>query len=67
METHQETLSKDVLDVTEKGAPRGGSPQVTNRRLYLQLQVYGNCKNPEAAVKALRSSGLESVLYSIKE
>ncbi len=64
METHQEAPQKEALDINEKGSPRAGVPQTTNRRLYLQLQVYGNCKNSESLIHSLRTSGLESVLYA---
>ena len=63
METRPETTVKESLDITEKGSSRNGVPQTTSRRLYVQLQAYGNCKDTASLVKALQTSGLESVLY----
>ena len=53
----------EALDIREYGLPKDGTPQVTEKRLYCQLQVFTGCKNPEPLVKALEASGLEAVLY----
>ena len=53
----------DPRDLRETGAPRGSTVQALDRRLYLQLQVFGECKNPGEIKKALEQSKLESVLY----
>lgn len=63
METHQEPSLKEALDINEKGAVRGGVPQVSEKRLYLQLQSFGNCRDIAPVSKALEASNLESVLY----
>ena len=49
---------------SEKGAPRSGVPQTSTRRLYLQLQVFGGCKDSDALVAAVEKSGLEAVVYA---
>ncbi len=52
------------LDIREFGAARStGEAQISEKRLYGQLQVFGSCHNPEALAAALKSSGLECVLY----
>ena len=56
-----ETVSK--LDLREKGAPAGGEPQASDRRLYAQLQVFGSCQDPGAVTTFLESRGVEGVLY----
>ena len=53
----------ESLDIREHGALKNGEPQVTERRLYVQLQVFTNCREPQTLVKALEASKLESVLY----
>ncbi|MCZ7648730.1 MAG: chlorite dismutase family protein [Planctomycetota bacterium] len=57
------TCADDPRDIREKGAPVMGAPQASNRRLYLQLQAFGGCADPDALVKPLDKSGLEYVLY----
>ena len=59
----QTTEVKETLDIREMGAPRQGVPQVCDKRLYLQLQVFTNCENPERQIKSLAASGTEGVLY----
>jgi hypothetical protein len=48
-----------TVDVQEHGA----NQQVSNQRLYMQLQVFANAHDPHVLVHALQHSGLESVLY----
>ncbi len=54
----------DIRDIREKGALRKGILQTSTRRLYLQLQVFGGCKDTAALVAATQESGLESVIYA---
>lgn len=51
------------LNIQEKGAPIDGAPQFSSKRLYMQLQVFGNCSNPQPIQQAFQSSGLEGVIY----
>ncbi len=55
--------ASDPLDMREFGAAREGVPQATTRRLFMQLQVFSGCVNPEKIASSLQASGLESVLY----
>lgn len=48
------------IDVQERGA-RG---QASERRLYMQLQVFGGCADVKPLARALESSGVEAVLYA---
>ena len=50
-------------DLREKGAAQGGQPQTSDRRLFLQLQVFTDCLDVPAVEAALQGSGLETVLY----
>jgi hypothetical protein len=47
------------VDVRERGA--GG--QASDRRLFMQLQVFGGCADLKPLGTALEASGLEAVLY----
>ena len=57
------TETAQKLDLREKGAPLGGEPQASDRRLYVQLQVFGGCPDPEPVQALLESQGVEGVLY----
>ena len=50
-------------DVQEHGAPVNGQPQVSDRRLYLQLQVYTGVTDRGAVQAALAASSLDAALY----
>ncbi len=47
------------IDVQERGANR----QSLNRRLFLQLQVFGNCPNPKRIIRAVGRGSGEAVIY----
>jgi len=53
------TEREHTIDVQERGANR----QTSSRRLYLQLQAFGGCADPEPLVGALAASRIEAVLY----
>ena len=46
-------------DVQEHGA----NQQVSDRRLFMQLHVFGGCLDAKAPLRALESSRFEAVLY----
>ena len=54
---------QEKLDLREFGAPVNGESQVSDRRLFLQLQVFSGCKNPAALIEVLETNGVGSVLY----
>lgn len=47
------------VDVQEHGA----NQQTLNQRLYMQLQVFGDCHDAHVLAHALKASGIEGVLY----
>jgi len=47
------------IDVQERGA----NQQTSDRRLYMQLQVFGGCLDPKPLVGALESRRIEAALY----
>lgn len=52
-----------LTDISEKGATIDGERQKSDRRLYMQLLVFGNCSDSTALVKGLEDSGFDCVLY----
>ena len=53
----------EVPKIDEMGAEKDGVRQTSNKRLFMQLHVFDECRNAEALKSALVSSGLEAVLY----
>jgi chlorite dismutase len=57
-----------TIDVSERGAPKDGVPQVSDRRLFMQLSVFEHASNFDAAASALQTrltqSHIPSVLYA---
>jgi hypothetical protein len=53
------TGGEGTIDVREHGA----NQQLSDRRLYMQLQVLTGCTDGKPLVGALEASGLEAVLY----
>jgi chlorite dismutase len=51
------------LDLREKGGPKDGQTQYSDRRLFMQLTAFSGCRDSEALACALADSGLEAVLY----
>src|SRR5437870_13186625 len=47
-------------DISERGANR----QVSDRRLFMQLQAFGGCAEPKALQAAPERSQLEALLYA---
>src|ERR1039458_7580877 len=54
----------DELDLREKGGPRQGQPQVSDRRLFMQLLAFGGVLDAQALIAELEESGIEGVLYA---
>ncbi len=57
------TETKEQLDILEHGAPIDGNPQTSNRRLYMQFQVFTDATNTDEIVESLDKSGLDAALY----
>ena len=58
------TSKEQTLDLREKGKPINGQVQASNRRLYMQLHVFGNCGCTHTLADGLRESGVDAVLYA---
>lgn len=53
----------DIPDIREKGGPKDGAPQVSDRRLYMQLRVFSRCFVPQEVVTALSQLPCVAVAY----
>lgn len=53
----------ETVDILEHGRAEDGRRITSNRRLFMQLFVYGGCRDTPALVDALGSHGMEGVLY----
>jgi chlorite dismutase len=50
-------------DLSEKGGLKGGEPQRSDERLYMQLFAFGGCANPSEVVAHVRASNIDAVVY----
>jgi hypothetical protein len=50
-------------DISEKGGMKGGQPQRSDERLFMQLLVFSGCPDASRLVAPLAASGTCSVLY----
>ena len=53
----------EAPDLSEKGGPKGGQPQRSDERLFMQLLAFGGCANVAAAAAALTTASMTGVLY----
>jgi len=58
-----QSYQTEKLDIREFGAPKDGTPQTTDRRMYFQLLVYTECSNVDRLIEPLSACSFESVLY----
>jgi hypothetical protein len=50
-------------DLSEKGGLKGGQPQRSDERLFMQLMAFGGCADARAAADALASRSITGALY----
>jgi hypothetical protein len=50
-------------DISEKGGLKGGQPQRSDERLFMQLFAFTNCTDVAGVTRQLTGAGFESVLY----
>lgn len=50
-------------DLSEKGGLKGGEPQRSDRRLYMQLLVFGECPDSDAVAADLGQLPIDTVVY----
>jgi chlorite dismutase len=54
----------EAPDLRERGGLRDGEAQLLDRRLFVQLQVYGDCQSTAPLRQALQSAPFDAVLYA---
>jgi chlorite dismutase len=60
---HPHSEVSEKLEILEHGAPINGKPQTSNRRLYMQLQVFTGVTDIDGITKELEQSNLDAALY----
>jgi hypothetical protein len=50
-------------DLRERGGLKGGEPQRSDQRLFMQLLAFGNCPNATEAMEDLATLSIECVVY----
>ena len=50
-------------DISEKGGRKGGEPQRSDERLFMQLLAFGDCRDPEAIEAQLGGAPFDYVVY----
>jgi chlorite dismutase len=50
-------------DLSEKGGLKGGVPQKSDERLFMQLMAFGGCRDANAVASALAAASVVGVLY----
>ena len=50
-------------DLSEKGGLKGGVPQRSDERLFIQLMAFGGCADSRAAADHIRDAGLDAAVY----
>ena len=53
----------EAPDLSERGGMKGGQPQRSDERLFMQLLVYGGCPDVRTVARALSVPGVEGALY----
>ena len=50
-------------DLSEKGGLKGGEPQRSDERLFMQLLAFSGCRNARDVVETIASCGVNAVVY----
>ena len=50
-------------DLSEKGGLKGGVPQRSDERLFMQLLAFGGCPDAGAAARHVQQAGIDAVVY----
>ncbi len=58
------TAEAPALDLREKGAPRPGGQQASDRRLFVQFLAFTDCDEPAAVGRAVEAAGLAGAVYA---
>lgn len=50
-------------DISERGGQKGGQPQRSDDRLFMQLTAYGDCRDGRAVSAQFAAAGIDGVVY----
>ena len=50
-------------DISEKGGLKGGQPQRSDERLFMQLMAFGECADARAVTEHMAAGGVDAVIY----
>jgi hypothetical protein len=50
-------------DLSEKGGLKAGQPQRSDQRLFIQLMVFGGCRDTAAVARHVAAAGIDAVVY----
>ncbi len=53
----------EELDIRERGGVRNGEPQLSDKRLFMQLLAFGSCSDRQILAEALAERSIPGVLY----
>ena len=53
----------EAPDISEQGGLRGGVPQRSDERLFMQLFAFGGCARPSEVVRQVSESRIDAVVY----
>lgn len=63
-DTHAPRRGPEPPDLSERGGMKGGQPQRSDERLFMQLLVYGGCLDTPAVVRSIAAPGVEGAVYA---
>src|SRR5262245_29991716 len=63
MSTTETRRGPEPPDLSEKGGMKDGQPQRSDRRLFMQLMVFGNCPDATPLADTLARAKISGVLY----
>jgi chlorite dismutase len=53
----------EAPDISERGGLKGGEPQRSDERLFMQLLAFGGCGDPRRVHEQVAASGVDAVVY----
>jgi hypothetical protein len=63
MSTTETRRGPEPPDLSEKGGMKGGQPQRSNERLFMQLMAFGGCTDTGSLASAMASQSVAGALY----
>lgn len=60
---HAPEAAAPALDLREKGGLKDGQPQLSDKRLFMQLTAFTGCRDAQLLINGLIGCGVDCVLY----